>query len=261
MPYFIVVIGTAGSGKTALTATLIDYLISHSMDAVAVNLDPAVESLPYKPDIDVRNYVSARDLMIKHGLGPNGALIAAVDYLALMAEELRDEIWSIKTNYIIIDTPGQMEIFAYRESGPLILNVIIGDAKSVTLFLIDGMYAQRPSNFLSALLLSASTQVRIGRPQINVVTKIDLLPREVIDQIMSYQEEPGELAARVVEDKGTSIMWSEDEIVFLAEKLMITDLIPVSSTTMEGFDNLYAMIQRIVAGGEDYSTEEPSPIL
>ncbi|MCD6300980.1 MAG: ATP/GTP-binding protein [Staphylothermus sp.] len=261
MPYFIIVLGTAGSGKTTLTASLQDYLLNHNLDVVTVNLDPAVESLPYKPDVDVREYVNARDLMLKTGLGPNGALIAAVDMLATRIDELKDEIWSLKTNYIIIDTPGQMEIFAYREIGPLLLDTIVGDAKAVSLFLIDGIYASKPSNYFSALLLSASTHVRLGFPQINVLTKIDLLPENIIENINEFHNDPYMFATKIVEDRKTSLIWSEDELMVLLEKLLMTDIVFVSSTQMLGYDNLYASIQRIVAGGEDYYTEEPSPIL
>ena len=52
VPYAIIVLGTAGSGKTTLTAALADFLLDNELDVVTVNLDPAVETLPYKPDID-----------------------------------------------------------------------------------------------------------------------------------------------------------------------------------------------------------------
>ncbi len=261
MPYFIIVLGTAGSGKTTLTSSLIDYLLNNQLDAVTVNLDPAVDVLPYKPDVDVREYISARELMKTQGLGPNGALIAAVDMVALNIEELKEEIWSLKTNYIVIDTPGQMELFAFRETGPLIINALVGEAKAVSLFLIDAIQASKPSNYFSALLLAVSTQVRISLPQLNVLTKIDLVPNKVVEEIVSYHDDPERFATRVIEDKSASIMWSEEDILVFTEKLMNMDIIPVSSIEMRGFDNLYAYIQRVVAGGEDYYTEEPSPRL
>lgn len=251
-------LGTAGSGKTTLASALQDYIINNGMDAAVINLDPAVEILPYKPDIDAREYVSAQELMKKQGLGPNGALIAAVDMLALRIEELKEEIWSLRSNYIILDTPGQMEIFAFRETGPIIIDAIIGEHKAVSLFLIDIVYASKPSNYFSALLLSASTHVRIGLPQINVLTKIDIVPEEVVSEILSYHDDPSILASKVANDRKASIMWSESEILGIAENLLSSEIIPVSSTKLLGYDNLYAAVQRVVAGGEDFYTEEPS---
>ncbi|OYT39233.1 MAG: GTPase [Desulfurococcales archaeon ex4484_58] len=261
MPYFIVVMGTAGSGKTTLTYSLVNYLLDNQLDAIAVNLDPAVEKLPYRPDVDVREYVDARELMEIQGLGPNGALLAAVDMLALKIEELREEIWSIKANYIVIDTPGQMEIFAFRESGPIVINALVGDAKAVSLFLIDSIQASKPSNYFSALLLAASTQVRMALPQINVLTKIDLVSRDLVEEIVSYHDDPSLLATKIVSDRKASLIWGEEDVLVLVEKLLNMDIVPVSSIDMTGYDNLYAYIQRVVAGGEDYYTEEPSPRL
>jgi len=261
VPYYIIVLGTAGSGKTSLTSVLQTYLVSHQLDAITVNLDPAVESLPYKPDVDVRDYVDAREIMRKTGLGPNGALIASIDMLISNIEDLKEEIHSYRANYIIIDTPGQMEIFAFRPTGPLVLDAIVGDHKTVALFLTDITYAIKPSSLFSALLLATSTHFRLKYPQINVLTKIDLLPREEVERIIEMLEDPENLANGIAGERDLRLLWDLDDIEYITEKLTIFETIPVSNTTGEGFDNLYASIQRVVAGGEDYFTEEPNPVL
>ncbi|MEM1641757.1 MAG: ATP/GTP-binding protein [Desulfurococcaceae archaeon] len=261
MPYFIIVLGTAGSGKSSLTSVLYTYLTSHQLDAAMVNLDPAVEDLPYKPDVDVRDYVDARDIMRKTGLGPNGALLASVDMLLLNIEDIKEEVWSLRSNYIVIDTPGQMEIFAFRPTGPMVLRALVGDAKAVSLFLVDSTFASSPLNLLSALLLSASTYARIGYPQINVLTKIDLLEPGQLEKTLEMLENPEELAGSIMSERPARLIWDEYEIETIAEKLTVFETVPISSLSGEGFDDLYAAIQRVVAGGEDYYTEEPSPRL
>lgn len=74
-------------------------------------------------------------------------------------------------------------------------------------------------------------------------------------------EDPDELASKVVGDAETLLMWSSEEVYAVAEKLHNFESIPVSNVNGQGFDDLYASIQRIVAGGEDYLTEEPNPVL
>jgi GTPase SAR1 family protein len=261
LTYFIVVLGTAGSGKTSLSSVLQSYLLDHQLDSIIVNLDPAVEELPYEPDVDVRDYVNAWDLMKKTGLGPNGALIASIDMILANIEDLKEEVWSYKSNYVIIDTPGQMELFAFRQTGPLVLRALIGDAKSVGVFLLDSTFATQPSNLLSALLLAASTHVRVRIPMVCALSKIDLLEPGLVSKIMNMLENPEDLSTEISMEKDARLIWGQDELLTLLEKLTVFTTIPVSNVSGEGFDDLYAAIQRILAGGEDYYTEEPSPAL
>ena len=80
--FVVFIIGTAGSGKSQLTATFGEWLKMSKQDVVTVNLDPGVSTLPYSPEVDVRDYVDVGNLMEEYGLGPNGALIMAADLIA-----------------------------------------------------------------------------------------------------------------------------------------------------------------------------------
>ena len=78
------IIGPAGSGKTTLVKSLIDYLQAYNQEisVVSINLDPGSQTLPYTPDIDIQDYVTVDSVIAKTGLGPNGAMIAATDQMA-----------------------------------------------------------------------------------------------------------------------------------------------------------------------------------
>ncbi|MEM2382636.1 MAG: ATP/GTP-binding protein [Desulfurococcaceae archaeon] len=261
MPYFIVVLGTAGSGKTTLTATLSDYLSHLGFDIAIVNLDPAAENLQYEPDVDVRDYVNAREVMEKYGLGPNGSLIVSADLIAARISEISEEVSSLKANYIVIDTPGQLELFAFREAGPLIIRSLIGDQKAASLFLIDSILAEDPSSLLSSLLLASSINLRIKLSQINVLNKVDLIEDSDVERIVGYMENTNDFIESLCNKKEVAILWDRADLEALIPRLTVYELIPVSAINWVGIDELYAAIQRIIAGGEDYLTEEPSPIL
>jgi hypothetical protein len=83
----VLMIGTAGSGKSLLTASFGEWLKMSKQDVAIVNLDPCALKLPYSPDVDIRNHVDVGNLMEKYGLEPNGALIVAAD---LIADENRE---------------------------------------------------------------------------------------------------------------------------------------------------------------------------
>jgi hypothetical protein len=83
----VFMIGTAGSGKSLLTASFGEGLKMSKQDFSIFNLDAGALKLPYSPDVDIRNHVDVGNLMEKCGLEPNGALIVAAD---LIADENRE---------------------------------------------------------------------------------------------------------------------------------------------------------------------------
>jgi GTPase SAR1 family protein len=142
--FLIFIVGTAGSGKSFLTAAFSDWLKLKRQEVISVNLDPGVLNLPYTPDVDVREYVSIEKLMDQYSLGPNGALIMAADLVATEIEAIREDVEEFNADYVLIDTPGQMELFAYRSSGTYLTHVLSGDEKSMV-FLADSIFLNKAS--------------------------------------------------------------------------------------------------------------------
>ena len=145
---FVYFIGTAGSGKSTLTYIFKKWMELRGLDSITVNLDPGAENLPYIPDVDIRDWISLKEIMDSYGLGPNGAQIACADMLALNIEDIKKSIESYKTNYVFIDTPGQLELFVFRESGKYIIK-FMNPNKSVISYLIDPGLAKNASGFVS----------------------------------------------------------------------------------------------------------------
>lgn len=88
----IFIIGTAGSGKSLLSASLAEWLIEKKTSVSLVNLDPGALILPYEPQIDVRDSIRIEELMRRYQLGPNGAVIMAADLVAGETKRLNDEL-------------------------------------------------------------------------------------------------------------------------------------------------------------------------
>ncbi len=262
--YFLVFVGPAGSGKSHLVDAFGDWLEYNELSAIRVNLDPAAEWLPYEPDVDVREYVTAHKIMVEHKLGPNGALIVAVDSLVNHIDAIKSDIESFKANYVLIDTPGQMELFAFRESGPQVLRMILGDSKAVTIFLIDAVFASKPSSLASSLLLAFSTQLRLKLPQVIVISKADLLDDDTMREIEEMLSDPAKLYD-MLSSSGVEPSFA-DAVSKAIETLLPPESAPsltrfVSAISGYGLDDLYAVVQQVLAGGEDFLTEEPNPRL
>ena len=246
----IFVTGTAGSGKSMLTSKILEYYEKSAVFASVLNLDPGVESLPYRPDVDVRDYVDIVQIMKQYDLGPNGSMVMANDLIASKIAEIQNEVDRVNPDYLIVDTPGQIELFAYRASGPFFIQNINADEKT-NIFLYDGTMIASPTNFISISMLATSIKLRLGLPTINVITKTDLIP-DNIDQILKWSSDPVLLEELIGKDSdGEMYSLTTDILRALNLGELIGELIPVSNATEEGMVNLESALSRVINLGEE----------
>ena len=249
----VFVIGTAGSGKSLLTASLDEWLKVGKQKVATVNLDPGVLNLPYAPSIDIRDYIVVRSIMDDYGLGPNGALILAADLIAEEAERLGGEIQDLQSDVVIVDTPGQMELFAFRASGPYIANELTKEQKAIV-YLFDAVFSFNPLNYVSNMFLSAAVHNRFFFPQLHMLSKCDLLPPEEANRIVEWSRDPQALEV-VIEEKlsGTRRLLSRDMMQAIYGLGLEFQLIPVSGKTNQGLIDLNSALERILSGGEQFT--------
>ncbi|MEM2964450.1 MAG: ATP/GTP-binding protein [Candidatus Bathyarchaeia archaeon] len=251
--FTVFIIGMAGSGKSMLTGVFQEWLRFKDQNALSLNLDPGALKLPYNPDIDVREYIDIEELMEKYELGPNGALILASDLLADHVEEFQSAIEEYNPDILLVDTPGQIELFAFRESGPFIAKAISQGEKAVV-YLLDAPFCKNPLNYVSNMFMAAAVYNRLLQPQIYALSKADLIQESEVETIINWSLELPSLEKSLEENVGVvpAILTRE-----LAEALhrteLITEPIPVSSKTEEGFLDLYAALTRIAQGGEEFT--------
>ena len=252
MNYFI---GTAGSGKSTLTGEMKNYVITRNpeISAITLNLDPGVRAMTYNPDIDIRDYIILEEVMDKYGLGPNGAMILASDLMVNFLDDLKDEIDEYNPDWIFVDTAGQLELFAFRETGPLIASTLgFGSIQRAVTFLFDSHFVLRPNGFISTLLLAASVQFRFNNiSQINLLSKVDLLDEDQIDMIVNWSQDFRALEDSTNEREKGLIR----ELSMLISDVFIqlgstSELIPCSTKEENGLDMLFGYLQRVFDSDE-----------
>ena len=246
----VFVTGTAGSGKSLLTSRIYEYYTSNGAFAAIFNLDPGVESLPYSCDIDVRDKIDIVSIMKQYDLGPNGALIMANDLIASKFDEFQNEINNVNPDYLIVDTPGQIELFAYRTSGPFLVQNLDSDEK-VNLFLFDGALITSPVNFVSIALLATSIKLRLNLPTINVLTKTDLIGEKLKD-IIRWSSDLKSLEGAISKDAdGETYTLTTTILRSLNLGGFAQGLIPISNVSGEGMVNLQSALSRTINLGDE----------
>jgi GTPase SAR1 family protein len=253
MVFTAFIIGTAGSGKSLLTHSLAERMMKEKQKVATMNLDPGVETLPYTPEIDIRDYVTTEMVMKKYRLGPNGALIMAADLIASEIERLSEEIEDSSPDLLLIDTPGQMELFAFRASGPYIVHSI-SDEPKVIIYLFDSVFSMNTQNYISNMFLSAAVYTRFLLPQIHVLSKCDLLSEVDLKSILAWSKDSGALESAIDGSlKGTKRLLSQRMTEVIQGLDLSFPLIPVSAKTNTGLFDLNAMLERVFTGGEKFT--------
>ncbi|MGD0688187.1 MAG: ATP/GTP-binding protein [Candidatus Bathyarchaeia archaeon] len=250
----VFLVGMAGSGKSSLTASYSEWLKNSDQDVLVANFDPGATAIPYNPDIDARKYVDVENLMLDYKLGPNGALIMASDLLADHLEEIREEVEDANPDILLVDTPGQIELFAFREGGRFMANELTGEKRAV-IYLMDAPFVRFPLNFVSSIYLAAAISSRIMQPQVYALSKTDLVTDQDVDTILEWATEPEAFAEslRSVEEQNLSMI-SMNLATAVFESGLLSEPIPVSSKDNSGMVELNAAVTRILTGGEEQSS-------
>ncbi|HIH02243.1 TPA: GTPase, partial [Thermoplasmata archaeon] len=213
---------------------------------------PGVDTVPYEPDVDIRDWVRLSEIMAEYGLGPNGAQILAADMLALNVKEVVDVIQGFDTDYVLIDTPGQLELFAFRQSSRVVLDAMDRQS-SVLLFLFDPVVSRNPNGFVTSLMLSATVQFRLDVPMISALSKSDLLSDEDRVVVDRWSQDKyslwSDLCDEAANDSQTQI--NLEFLQALETVGSVSGMGFVSSETLEGIPDTYSLVQQLMEGGED----------
>ncbi|KAG7006724.1 hypothetical protein G7Y79_00013g034960 [Physcia stellaris] len=131
-PVAIVCVGMAGSGKTTFMQRINSYLHSKRQPPYLINLDPAVRSVPFDSNIDIRDSLNYKEVMREYNLGPNGGILTSLNIFATKIDQVMGILEkrtlpnpetpnAKKIKNIIVDTPGQIEVILYKTKLPMIL--------------------------------------------------------------------------------------------------------------------------------------------
>ncbi|EJW04724.1 hypothetical protein EDEG_01087 [Edhazardia aedis USNM 41457] len=173
MAHALFVFGPAGTGKSTFTKNVFEYGEVTGRRFIRLNLDPAQQT---DFEIDITDYITVNEIMEELDYGPNGGLVYALQEFLDNIEEI-EEIQGIKESddYLIIDCPGQIELFSHSDEMFRIVEYFKQYFKCCIVYLIEAQYILDAGKYLAACLNAMICMMRFSVPHIGVITKIDLL--------------------------------------------------------------------------------------
>ncbi len=248
-------VGTAGSGKSTLVGAYRQWLDDIGVDAIVVNMDPGADELPYEPEIDIRDWISLGEVMQEYSLGPNGAQIVAADLMAVNIRKMTEVLSTFKADYVLVDTPGQLELFAFRESSNITVRAF-GKEDSMLVYLSDPSLTRTPNGFISAMTLGALTQFRLQLPMINLLSKCDTLSEEDEQRMIDWYSVPDVLYGDLLDsDTNPQTVVGMELFKAMENTGVFGGIRSVSAQDYVGMEDIYAASQLTFFGGEDNDRE------
>ena len=248
----------AGSGKTTLMQRLLAHLSSASVPHYSLNLDPAVTSLPYTPNIDIRDTVNYKQVMQQYSLGPNGAILTSLNLFATRFDQVlqlvdkrtaKQAAAASPLQLVLADTPGQIEIFTWSASGVIISESLASSYPTVLLYVLDTPRCQRPETFMSNMLYACSIMYKSQLPFLLVFNKTDIVSHQTAVQWMTDYE-AFTAALNSSSDDGDKSRGGYMSSLTRSMSLVLDEFyrtlshVGVSAVTGEGVDELLEAVKR-----------------
>ncbi|VDK51068.1 unnamed protein product [Anisakis simplex] len=240
----IIVLGMAGSGKSSFVQRLTARLHEKKSIPYVINLDPAVNTVPYPANIDIRDTVKYKEVMREYGLGPNGAIMTCLNLICTRFDQVLTLVNKRAgvCSHCLIDTPGQIEAFTWSASGTIITDSLASANPTMIAYVMDSVRATNPITFMSNMLYACSIFYRTKLPFIIVLNKADIVRPTFATKWMrdfeSFQQALDENSSTYMNDLTRSLSLVLDQFYenFSA--------VPVSSLTGEGIDEFLEAVKK-----------------
>ncbi|XP_061357036.1 GPN-loop GTPase QQT2 isoform X2 [Gastrolobium bilobum] len=247
-PVIIIVVGMAGSGKTTLLHRLVCHTHMSNIRGYVMNLDPAVLTLPYASNIDIRDTVKYKEVMKQFNLGPNGGILTSLNLFATKFDEVISVIEkrADQLDYVLVDTPGQIEIFTWSASGAIITEAFASTFPTVVTYVVDTPRSENPTTFMSNMLYACSILYKTRLPLILAFNKVDVAQHQFA---LEWMEDFEAFQAAVSTDHSYTSTLTQSLSLVLDEFYKNLRSVGVSAVSGTGIEAFFMAVE---ASAEEY---------
>jgi GTPase SAR1 family protein len=222
-----------------------------------MNLDPAATHVPFGCHIDIRDTVDYKQVMTQYGLGPNGAILTSLNLFCTRFDQVADLIEAKlpALQYVLADTPGQIEVFNWSASGTIIAETLASLTPTVIVYVVDAARCASPVTFMANMLYACGVMYRARLPMVVALNKSDAGDAAACEEWMrdldAFQAAlDAEAAAGAGSGNGGAggggtgyiTTLSRSMALVLAEFYAGIAAVPVSAVTGEGINEMFDAI-------------------
>ncbi|MBZ3891467.1 GPN-loop GTPase 3 [Sciurus carolinensis] len=175
--------------QSTYCATMVQHCEALNRSVQVVNLDPAAEHFNYPVMADIRELIEVDDVMEDDSLrfGPNGGLVFCMEYFANNFDWLENCLGHVEDDYILFDCPGQIELYTHLPvMKQLVQQLEQWEFRVCGVFLVDSQFMVESFKFISGILAALSAMISLEIPQVNIMTKMDLLSKKAKKEIEKF---------------------------------------------------------------------------
>jgi Fe2+ transport system protein B len=195
--------------------------------------------------------------MTQYGLGPNGAILTSLNLFCTRFDQVADLIEAKlpALQYVLADTPGQIEVFNWSASGTIIAETLASLTPTVIVYVVDAARCASPVTFMANMLYACGVMYRARLPMVVALNKSDAGDAAACEEWMrdldAFQAAlDAEAAAGAGSGNGGAggggtgyiTTLSRSMALVLAEFYAGIAAVPVSAVTGEGINEMFDAI-------------------